>query len=425
MKLAINIIFYSIFTSLLAGCAGTYNLTPLGGNFNSNGWDGKGRNAIETLKCSLSGGDAGFISPQGIVVNKNIVNTECNPEYGYLNSISVYLVDPKIPSEIRMNQARSAGSASFDSNGVALIKPETNNMNGQCFMLVTDTQKMLPIRTGVFSDKYLFSSPLITKIIEANNLENASYSAKEKANNLRNTQQQAIASLRGNPSYKQGHCVKISARTQDLPQKPNTPSNTETNFNAVGFCMSSARALFTSSKTNGSFQSISEDGYITQANQWSKLPPSERIPCAKSAIRQFEGNHDSAGNNIEVILMEISRIIGNGMSDAEKTEYACKMTTQSRCYSAIRDSVYKCISDAKNVCERPAREYESLKSTILSEPQRLLSQCQRDVETLRGISEADIANAEMEASLNAEEAKKILATMPADERVSLSDAICP
>lgn len=205
------------------------------------------------------------------------------------------------------------------------------------------------------------------------------------ANTLEQNMAAAEASLSDNRAYQGGECVEVEERP--LPTKPEVLSEDAIMFQAFGSAVDLAMRRFNSQEVTEALLAVRLDDLLQVYAEWKQGPKEQ---CALIVPPQMDN----------WICNTIFRIPGREAVN-----------------SCIQDVVKGYAAQAMQACRAPLAEWEAEVAAIQSEPENLLSSCQRDLKVIAD-AEKRLPQLHMEEAINREESQKLAGQLSAMRPVS-------
>lgn len=204
--------------------------------------------------------------------------------------------------------------------------------------------------------------------------------SKRIADNLEQAMESAKQSLTRNRAYRNSQCIKVEQGA--LPPRPETLSEEAMMFQAVGAAVDILMRRMNSQEVTEAMLAVRRDNFLEVYEHWKR---GHQESCALIVPSQSEN----------WVCDNVFRIAG-----------------REAVFSCIQDLITRYTQLALNSCRAPLTQWEAEVSRIQNEPERLLSECQRSLETIAD-AEKRIPQLAMEAAINREETEKLAAQLSA------------
>jgi hypothetical protein len=204
----------------------------------------------------------------------------------------------------------------------------------------------------------------------------AADNARREVERLKAQVNSAQESLSGNRAWQNGDCVKPAMR--DLPPRPELKlSDDEINRQSIGHCLDLSARRMSSRKLYEALYSANMDAYWTTYQHWLK---SEKQSCAR---------------------------VSRSLMEDWMVENVCAIGGKHGIWSCTQDLILACVKQSTDQCRAPVNSWEREVAAIRVEPDALVKKCHSSLETIAD-AQRRIPQAEMEATLNAQEHQNIM-----------------
>ncbi len=194
--------------------------------------------------------------------------------------------------------------------------------------------------------------------------------AENEVRRLKSQLANAEGSLADNRAWQNGSCVIVEMKA--LPPRPDTLSENEIAFQAIGSCMDITMRRHPMVDVVQAFSSIRKEEFLKIGAEWSN------------------GHHESCAS------IEMSQV------DDWAIRNVCGILGAEARWGCMQNRVMTCIEQVAQSCGATLEAWQRQTDLIKSEPQSLLTQCQTSVQEIKE-AQHEIPNAEATARLNSEE----------------------